>query len=52
MTLYVLGATGILKSGIQCELCGRWYNYSCGSVKTQAAERERNGTVKSVGLKR
>ena len=22
-----------LKSGIQCVLCGRWYNYSCGSVK-------------------
>ncbi|GFG34917.1 hypothetical protein Cfor_04123, partial [Coptotermes formosanus] len=29
-----------LKSGIQCELCGQWYRYSCGSVKTQAAERE------------
>jgi len=28
-----------LKSGIQCELCGRWYHYSCGSVKAQAAER-------------
>jgi len=29
-----------LKSGIQCELCGRWYHYSCGSVKAVAAERE------------
>jgi len=29
-----------LNSGIQCELCGRWYHYSCGSVKAQAAERE------------
>jgi len=29
-----------LKSGIQCELCGRWYYYSYGSVKAQAAERE------------
>src|SRR5215469_29921 len=28
-----------LKSGIQCELCGEWYHYSCGSVKAQAAER-------------
>ena len=28
------------KSGIQCELCGHWYHYSCGSVKAQAAERE------------
>ena len=24
---------------MQCELCGRCYHYSCGSVKTQAAER-------------
>jgi len=29
-----------LKSGIQCELCGRWYHYSCGSAKAQAAKRE------------
>jgi len=29
-----------LKSGIQCELCGRWYHYNCGSVRAQAAERE------------
>ena len=29
-----------LKWGIQCELCGNWYHYSCGSVKAQAAERE------------
>ena len=29
-----------LKSGIQCELCGRWYHYRCGSVKAQVAERE------------
>ena len=28
-----------LKSGIR-ELCGRWYHYSCESVKAQAAERE------------
>ena len=28
-----------LKSGIQCELCGRWYHYSCGSMKAQAAKR-------------
>jgi len=33
---YVLGV-----AGIQCELCFQWYHYSCGSVKTQAAERER-----------
>ena len=29
-----------LKWGIQCELCGRWYHYSCGSVKAQATEKE------------
>jgi hypothetical protein len=29
-----------LKSGIQCEVCGRWYHYSCGNVKGQAPERE------------
>ena len=29
-----------LKSGIQCEQCERWYHYSCGNVKSQAAERE------------
>src|SRR5215510_15165624 len=29
-----------LKSGIQCELCARWYHYSCGNVKAQTAERE------------
>jgi len=44
--LYVQGA----KSGIQCELCGRWYHYSCGCVKAQGAEREK-WNCKSVGLK-
>ena len=29
-----------LKSGIQCDRCGRPYHYSYGSVKAQAAERE------------
>jgi hypothetical protein len=29
-----------MKSGIQYEPCERWYQYSCGSVKTQAAERK------------
>jgi len=37
-----------LKPGIQCELCGRWCHYICGSVKAQAAERERTGSVISV----
>jgi len=34
------GCSRNLKSGIQCELCRRWYHYGCGSVKAQAAERE------------
>jgi len=34
------GCSRNLKSQIQCEVCGRWYHYSCGSVKAQAAERE------------
>ena len=38
--LLCIGCERNLKSGIQCELCGQWYHYSCGSVKTQAAERE------------
>ena len=27
-----------LKSGTQCESCGRWYHNSCGNVKFQFAE--------------
>ena len=38
--LLCTGCCRNLKSGIQCELCGQWYHYSCGSVKAQAAERE------------
>jgi hypothetical protein len=44
------------RSELQYELCERWYHCTCGSVKTQAVERERererSETVKSVGLKR
>ena len=40
MRLLCTGCSRNLKSGIRCELCGRWYHYSCGSVKAQAAERE------------
>jgi hypothetical protein len=39
--LLCTGCDKNLKSGIQCELCGCWYHYSCGSVKAEAAERER-----------
>jgi hypothetical protein len=31
--LLCTGCSRYLKSGIQCELCGRWYHHSCGSVK-------------------
>lgn len=37
--LICTGCNRNLKSGIQCELCGRWYHYSCGNVKAVAAER-------------
>jgi hypothetical protein len=37
---YVLGCDRNLKSGIQYELCERWYHHSCRRVKTIAAERE------------
>ena len=30
-----------LKSGTQCETCGRWYHNSCGNVKIQVAESEK-----------
>jgi hypothetical protein len=30
-----------LKMGIQCELCGHWYHYSCGNVKGDWTEREK-----------
>jgi hypothetical protein len=32
------GSDRILKSGTRCETCGRWYNKSCGNVKSQVAE--------------
>jgi hypothetical protein len=34
------GCAGNQNSGIQCEMCGRWYHYSCGNVKAQTVERE------------
>ena len=38
--LICTGSNRNLKSGIQCELCGRWYHYSYGNVKALGAERE------------
>jgi hypothetical protein len=35
------GSSRNLKSGIQCELCGLWYHYNCGSVKSQIQGREK-----------
>jgi hypothetical protein len=37
--LVCTGCSRNLKSGIQCELCGRWYHYSCGNIKAHMAER-------------
>jgi methionyl-tRNA synthetase len=38
--LLCTGCGGSLKSRIQCEPCGHWYHYSCGSVKAQMSKRE------------
>ena len=32
------GCERILKSGTQCDTCGRWFHNSCGNVKVQVAE--------------
>ena len=29
-----------LKSGIQCEMCGKWYHYNCGNGKVQLVMKE------------
>ncbi|PNF31036.1 hypothetical protein B7P43_G17867 [Cryptotermes secundus] len=41
MQVVCIGCGRNLKSGIQCELCGRWYHYSCGNVKASVPEREK-----------
>jgi hypothetical protein len=40
MTMQLLrtGCDRNLKSGIQCELCGRSYHYTCGNVKVPVAQ--------------
>lgn len=35
------GCSRNLRTGIQCELCGHWYHYSCGNVKGVWTEREK-----------
>jgi protein-arginine kinase activator protein McsA len=40
MQLLCTGCGRNLKSGIQCELCGCWYHYSCGNVKVTVTETE------------
>lgn len=35
------GCEKSLKSGTQCDLCGRWFHNSCGNVKVQVAESGR-----------
>ena len=32
------GCDKILKSGTQCDTCGRWFHNSCGNVKIRVAE--------------
>ena len=35
------GCSRILRTGIQCELCGHWYHYSCGNVKGDWMDKEK-----------
>jgi hypothetical protein len=44
------GCNRNLKSGTQCETCGRWYHNSCGNVKFNL-RRVENGTVTDVDLR-
>jgi hypothetical protein len=32
------GSDRILKSGTQCDMCGRWFHNICGNVKAQMAD--------------
>jgi hypothetical protein len=38
MQVLCSGCDRNLKSGIQCDTCGRWFHDSCGNVKAQVAE--------------
>jgi hypothetical protein len=38
MRVLCSGCDKILKSGTQCDTCGRWSHNSCGNVKAQVAE--------------
>ena len=38
MRVLCSGCDKILKSGTQCDTCGRWFHNSCGNVKIRAAE--------------
>ena len=40
-----------LKSGTQCESCGRWYHNSCGNVISFKLRRVENGTATDVDLR-
>ena len=38
MRVFCGGCDRILKSGIHCYTCGRWFHNSCGNVKARVAE--------------
>ena len=38
MQVICSGCEGILKSGTQCDTCGRWFHNSCGNVKAQLVD--------------
>jgi methionyl-tRNA synthetase len=38
MRVLCSGCDRILKSGTQCDTCGRWFHNSCGNVRAQVAD--------------
>jgi hypothetical protein len=38
MQVMCSGCNRILKSGTQCNMCGRWFQNSCGNVKTELVD--------------
>jgi hypothetical protein len=41
MQVLCSGCDRNLKSGTQCDTCGRWFHKSCGNVKAQVTESGR-----------
>ena len=48
MQVMCSGCDRILKSGRECDMCGRWFQNSCGNVKAQLVD---SGKWNSEGCK-